>query len=68
MGKGLEAPRGPVFLYSGNGSQWAGMGRALLNEPVFTQTLAAIDAIFLPLAGYALRDELAGCSVRDAMC
>ena len=60
LGKGLEAPRGPVFLYSGNGSQWAGMGRALLNEPVFTQTLAAIDAIFLPLAGYALRDELAG--------
>ncbi|MDA8154539.1 MAG: beta-ketoacyl synthase N-terminal-like domain-containing protein, partial [Acidithiobacillus sp.] len=40
LGKGLEAPRGPVFLYSGNGSQWAGMGRALLNEPVFTQTLA----------------------------
>lgn len=60
LGKGLETPRGPVFLYSGNGSQWAGMGRALLNEPVFTQTLAAIDAIFLPLAGYALRDELAG--------
>ncbi|QQD73257.1 type I polyketide synthase [Acidithiobacillus ferrivorans] len=60
LGKGLETPRGPVFLYSGNGSQWVGMGRALLNEPVFTQTLAAIDAIFLPLAGYALRDELAG--------
>ncbi len=60
LGSGLEAPRGPVFLYSGNGSQWAGMGRALLNEPVFTQALAAIDAIFLPLAGYALRDELAG--------
>ncbi|MEY2335607.1 type I polyketide synthase [Acidithiobacillus ferrianus] len=60
LGRGLEAPRGPVFLYSGNGCQWAGMGRALLNEPVFTQTLAAIDAIFLPLAGYALRDELAG--------
>ncbi|MGE4531911.1 MAG: acyltransferase domain-containing protein, partial [Acidithiobacillus sp.] len=62
LGRGLEAPatQGPVFVYSGNGCQWAGMGRALLAHPVFADTLAEIDACFVPLAGYALWDELAG--------
>ena len=31
-GRTLAAPQGPVFLYSGNGSQWAGMGKRLLAE------------------------------------
>lgn len=60
VGTALETPRGPVFVYSGNGSQWTGMGRALLDDPVFTQILMDIDAVFRPLAGYDLRDDLAG--------
>jgi phthiocerol/phenolphthiocerol synthesis type-I polyketide synthase C len=50
-----------AFVYSGNGSQWEGMGRELLaDEPVFRSAIAAIDEIFEPLAGYSLADELAG--------
>jgi phthiocerol/phenolphthiocerol synthesis type-I polyketide synthase C len=59
-GTALHAPRGPVFVYSGNGSQWAGMGRALLDDAVFAATLAEIDGHFVPLAGYRLQDDLAG--------
>lgn len=59
-GVGLEQANGPVFVYSGNGSQWQGMGRAMLDEPVFAEALADVDAIFEPLAGYSLRAELRG--------
>ncbi|MEL5849276.1 MAG: SDR family NAD(P)-dependent oxidoreductase [Candidatus Igneacidithiobacillus chanchocoensis] len=56
----LGAARGPVFVYSGNGCQWLGMGRALLDEPVFAASIERIDEHFLPLAGYRLGDDLAG--------
>ena len=53
--------QGPlVWVYSGNGCQWPAMGTALLQDPVFAGCIAQIDQIFLPLAGYRLRDELAG--------
>jgi len=51
--------RGPVFLYSGNGSQWAGMGRRLLEDPVFHAAVREIDETFAPLAGYTLEAALA---------
>jgi phthiocerol/phenolphthiocerol synthesis type-I polyketide synthase C len=51
---------GPVFIYSGNGSQWEGMGLHLLQDPVFAATIQEIDALFVPLAGYALEQELQG--------
>ncbi|MGE7990784.1 SDR family NAD(P)-dependent oxidoreductase [Pseudomonas sp. NPDC089554] len=59
-GVAREQAGGPVFVYSGNGSQWQGMGRALLDEPVFAEALAHVDAVFQPLAGYSLRAELLG--------
>ncbi|MEZ0370705.1 MAG: acyltransferase domain-containing protein, partial [Candidatus Sericytochromatia bacterium] len=47
------------FVYSGQGCQWDGMGRQLLQrEAVFRQTLEACDAIFRPLAGWSLLAEL----------
>jgi len=49
---------GPVFAYSGNGSQWVGMGRQLLSDPVFAQAVAEIDDSFQVLAGYSLVDDL----------
>ncbi|MFD4836747.1 SDR family NAD(P)-dependent oxidoreductase [Achromobacter sp. NPDC058515] len=58
--EGLPDPQGPVFVYSGNGSQWAGMGRRLLDDPAFRQAIDEVDALFAPLAGYRLADELAG--------
>ncbi len=56
----MASPRGPVFVYSGNGCQWDGMGRVLLDHPVFARALAEVDRYFVPLSGYALRDEFAG--------
>ncbi|HYG45316.1 MAG TPA: beta-ketoacyl synthase N-terminal-like domain-containing protein, partial [Bordetella sp.] len=51
--------QGPVFIYSGNGSQWAGMGRQLLAEPVFAEAVHEIDNRYAALAGCRLADELA---------
>ncbi|MGY6272312.1 SDR family NAD(P)-dependent oxidoreductase [Achromobacter denitrificans] len=56
----LAEARGPVFVYSGNGSQWVGMGRRLLDDADFRAAIAEVDALFEPLAGYRLADEIAG--------
>src|SRR5262245_13092229 len=49
-----------AFVFSGNGAQWAGMGRAALaaNE-VFRAKLEEVDAIFSGRAGWSLREALA---------
>ena len=54
------APLSPAaFLYSGNGPQWWGMGRELLAEnAIFRAEVEAVDAIFAPLAGWSLIDEM----------
>ncbi|MGO2449421.1 SDR family NAD(P)-dependent oxidoreductase [Pseudomonas taetrolens] len=59
-GQALDNAQGPVLVYSGNGSQWQGMGRAMLGDPVFEAAVAEVDALFQPLAGYSLRAELSG--------
>ena len=51
---------GTVFVYSGQGSQWAGMGRQLLaEEPAFAAAVAEIEPDFVAQAGFSLRDVLA---------
>ncbi|MFD4840010.1 SDR family NAD(P)-dependent oxidoreductase [Achromobacter sp. NPDC058515] len=55
-----ENARGPVFVFSGNGSQWAGMGRRLLADPVFAAAVDEVDALFSQYADFSLRRELAG--------
>lgn len=53
-----RAPR-VAFVFSGQGSQWWGMGRDLLDrEPVFLDTVTRCDAIFRPMAGWSLIDVL----------
>lgn len=59
-GRALEHPVGPVFIYSGNGSQWAGMGRGLLKEPIFRKAILEVDALFRKYADFSLEDELNG--------
>lgn len=56
----IDQATGPVFVYSGNGSQWEGMGKHLLQNPVFLQTIRTIDKLFWELADFSLERELAG--------
>jgi polyketide synthase 5 len=47
--------RGPVWVFSGQGSQWAQMGADLLGtEPVFTATVAAAEPLIAEEAGFSV--------------
>src|SRR5215212_9220592 len=53
------AGSGTVFVYSGQGSQWAGMGRQLLaDEPAFAAAVAELEPIFVEQVGVSLRGVL----------
>ena len=52
---------GRVFVYSGQGSQWAGMGRQLLaDEPAFAAAVAELEPVFVEQVGFSLQQVLAG--------
>ncbi len=59
-GLSLAQGQGPAFFYAGNGSQWEGMGRRLLSDPIFVRAIDEIDQTFIGLAGYSIRDQLEG--------
>jgi acyl transferase domain-containing protein len=48
-----------VFVFSGVGSQWPGMARDLLREPLFRSRLERCDRVLQPLAGWSVLAELA---------
>lgn len=51
--------KGTVFLYSGQGSQWAGMGRQLLaDEPAFAAAVDELEPDFVAQVGFSLRGVL----------
>ena len=51
---------GTVFVYSGQGSQWAGMGRQLLaDELTFAEAVAALEPDFVAEVGFSLYEVLA---------
>lgn len=51
--------RGPVWVFSGQGSQWAAMGAQLLaTEPVFAATVARAEAVVAAEAGFSVTDAL----------
>ena len=57
-----DATGGPgvVFVYSGQGSQWAGMGRQLLaDEPAFAAAVAELEPDFVAQTGFSLHQTLA---------
>ena len=50
---------GTVFVYSGQGSQWAGMGRELLaDEPAFAAAVAELEPVFVEQVGFSLQQAL----------
>ncbi|HEU0191862.1 MAG TPA: type I polyketide synthase, partial [Mycobacterium sp.] len=50
---------GTVFLYSGQGSQWAGMGRRLLvEESAFAAAVDELEPDFVAQVGFSLRGVL----------
>nr|CAD19085.1 StiA protein [Stigmatella aurantiaca Sg a15] len=49
----------PVFVFSGTGSQWPGMGRELLRtEPVFRGAIERCDRALRGLSGWSMLEEL----------
>ena len=66
-GQGVVLPHegpcgsGVVFVYSGQGSQWVGMGRQLLaEEPAFAAAVAEVEPVFVAQTGFSLIEVLAG--------
>jgi acyl transferase domain-containing protein/acyl carrier protein len=62
VAQGRQGAAGPpklVFVFSGQGAQWLGMGRQLLDqEPVFRQTLEQCDELLRKYVDWSLLEEL----------
>jgi acyl transferase domain-containing protein/NADPH:quinone reductase-like Zn-dependent oxidoreductase/acyl carrier protein/NADP-dependent 3-hydroxy acid dehydrogenase YdfG len=59
VGKYRAEASGPAFIYSGNGSQWVGMGQTLLKEDeVFRSAVVDVDARYTVLGGDSILSEL----------
>jgi len=51
--------RGPVWVFSGHGSQWAAMGLDLLTkEPVFAATVARLEPLIAAESGFSVTEAL----------
>jgi len=68
IGQAPEKPRRLLFVYTGMGAQYVGMGRQLLNEqPVFRAAIERCDALARPIFGLSLVDFFKGCYDRSQL-
>lgn len=60
VGTATTGRRGdPVWVFSGQGAQWAGMGRRLFEEePAFAKTIEDLEPVVLAESGFSLRESL----------
>ena len=59
--KGL---RGPVWVFSGQGSQWAGMGAGLLaSEPAFAKAVAELEPLIAAENGFSVSEAMSSPTV-----
>jgi phthiocerol/phenolphthiocerol synthesis type-I polyketide synthase C len=59
LGKHRPDASSPAFVYSGNGSQWAGMGLQLLHDDaVFREAFIEVDALYKRRSGESILAEL----------
>jgi phthiocerol/phenolphthiocerol synthesis type-I polyketide synthase D len=59
IGSGRPAADAGVWVFSGYGGHWPGMGRTLLDsEPAFAQAVDELDPVFRAEVGLGLRDGL----------
>jgi len=50
-----QAPK-VAFVYSGQGSQWLGMGRTLLQDPTFSRFVDEAESHYQKVAGWSLKE------------
>jgi len=68
VASGLAQPGGLAFVFSGNGSQWAGMGRdALRTNPAFAAALAEVDAVLANALGWSIARRLESDDLETAL-
>ena len=54
-----QGDRGPVWVFSGQGSQWAGMGRDLLaREPEFAAAVAQLEPLIQAESGFSVTEAM----------
>ncbi|MFC5554989.1 type I polyketide synthase [Methylobacterium iners] len=59
VGTAVDRAAEVAFIYSGNGSQWAGMGQeAYAENAVFREAFDRIDVLFSKLSGWSLKEAL----------
>ena len=66
-GISLPAASRPVFVFTGNGSQWQGMGQHLLAKDLaFRAAVQKVDRLFKKYTDYSVAEELAGKSEKSS--
>ncbi|BBY15553.1 sulfolipid-1 biosynthesis phthioceranic/hydroxyphthioceranic acid synthase [Mycolicibacterium litorale] len=54
-----KGEHGPVWVFSGQGSQWAGMGKGLLaTEPVFAAAVAELEPLIARESGFSVTEAM----------